>query len=293
MRNIPASLSQKLAEGVTTIAEAWRVTRGDGVVAAFTQHDRDLSFAGTLFKAAGSLLGTSHEREVGLSPDRTALSGALDASAISENDLKLGRWNGAKIEAFWVDWTEPAAFIPMWRGQVAGANWRGNGFELDIVGQEASLSREIGRVYARTCDATLGDGRCKVDLGQNGRTFASTILAVTSDRSFTISIPAGKSAGHFVGGRFELTSGVANGWRSGIASIVAGPSDWTLTTSRPFALSPVAGNAVSISMGCDKSFVTCKDRFANALNFRGQPTLPGDDVAFGGPAASGNTGGKR
>jgi uncharacterized phage protein (TIGR02218 family) len=181
----------------------------------------------------------------------------------------------------------------MWRGQVAGANLRGNGFELDIVGQEASLSREIGSVYARTCDATLGDGRCKVDLGQSGRTLAATILAVTSDRSFTIPIPGGKTAGHFVGGRLEFSSGVANGWRTGVAAIVVGSSDWTLTTSRPFAVSPVAGNAVSIGMGCDKSFATCKGRFANALNFRGQPTLPGDDVAFGGPAASGNTGGKR
>jgi uncharacterized phage protein (TIGR02218 family) len=293
MRNVPAGLNQKLTQGVTTIAQAWRLTRGDGVVVAFTQHDRDITFAGTLFKAAGSLVGGAHEREVGLAPDRTALSGALEATAISEIDLKLGRWNGAKIEAFWVDWTTPSDFIAMWRGQVASASWRSNGFELDVVGQEASLNREIGRVYARTCDASLGDDRCKVDLGQNGRTIIATILAVISDRSFTIAIPVGQTAGHFVSGRILLGSGTATGWHSGIARIVAGASDWTLTTTRPFPIIPVAGNSVAITTGCDKSFATCKDRFANALNFRGQPMMPGDDVAFGGPAVSGNDGGKR
>lgn len=293
MRNLPASLSQKLAEGVTTIAQAWRLTRADGVIVAFTQHDRDLTFGDTLFKAAGSLVGTDHEREVGLAPDRTALSGALQATAISETDLKLGRWNAAKIEAYWVDWTNPSDFIPMWRGQVAGASWRGNGFELDIVGQEASLSKEIGRVYARACDAVLGDARCKVDLAQSGRTLTAAILAVASDRRFTIAIPAGKSASHFIGGRIEIINGIAMGWRCDSADIVAGSTSWAISLARPFAVSPNAGDMVSLAMGCDKSFATCKERFGNGLNFRGQPKMPGDDVAFAGPAVSGNTGGKR
>jgi uncharacterized phage protein (TIGR02218 family) len=30
--------------------------------------------------------------------------------------------------------------------------------------------------------------------------------------------------------------------------------------------------------GCDKRLETCRDRFANTLNFRGEPHLPGNDL---------------
>ena len=35
------------------------------------------------------------------------------------------------------------------------------------------------------------------------------------------------------------------------------------------------------SPACDKRFATCKAKFANALNFRGFPHLPGNDAAYG------------
>ncbi len=34
---------------------------------------------------------------------------------------------------------------------------------------------------------------------------------------------------------------------------------------------------MTVTIGCDKSFATCRDRFANALNFRGFPHMPGID----------------
>jgi uncharacterized phage protein (TIGR02218 family) len=293
MRVLPAGLSQKLNEGVTTLAQAWRLTRSDGVVVALTQHDRDLSFDGTLFQAAGGLISGDHEWAVGLGPDRAALSGALSARAISETDLKLGRWNGAKIDAFWVDWTNPSDFIPMWRGQIAGASWRGNGFELDVVGEDAALNGEIGRVYARTCDARLGDARCGVDLAQNGRAFAATILAIPSDRTLTLASPNGQTTSDFIGGRVTITNGVVSGWQSAIMTIVTAGNNWVISLSEPLPVKPAIGDGLSVAMGCDKSFATCKGRFANSLNFRGQPNLPGDDVAYGGPAQTGNDGGRR
>jgi uncharacterized phage protein (TIGR02218 family) len=293
MRNLPPNLAQKLDSGVTTLAYAWRLTRTDGVTVAVTQHDRDLTFGGTLFVAAQGYVGGNFEREVSLASDRTALSGALKIGAITEADLALGRWDQAKVEAFWVDWTSPTDFIPMWTGIVAGASWRGSVFELDIVGPETVLNRDIGRVYARTCDAVLGDARCKVDLASAARTISTTIASTISDRALTIALPVGKTSSDFVGGVFTMMNGPAALWRCDIARVDAGATTWQLSLSRPLPVAPQAGDAIKITMGCDKAFSTCKTRFANALNFRGQPTLPGDDVAFGGPAMTGNDGGKR
>jgi hypothetical protein len=39
----------------------------------------------------------------------------------------------------------------------------------------------------------------------------------------------------------------------------------------------VAGDHPDISLGCDKRSSTCSGRFDNLLNFRGFPTIPGED----------------
>ena len=52
MRTIPAGLKAHLDGGATTVCHAWRVTRRDGTVLGFTEHDHDLVFGGTLFAAA-------------------------------------------------------------------------------------------------------------------------------------------------------------------------------------------------------------------------------------------------
>lgn len=44
---------------------------------------------------------------------------------------------------------------------------------------------------------------------------------------------------------------------------------------------------------CDKRFETCRDVYANAVNFRGFPHMPGPDALIAGPAAGDNDGGKR
>ena len=42
---------------------------------------------------------------------------------------------------------------------------------------------------------------------------------------------------------------------------------------------PVApGARVLLTEGCNKNFATCRDRFANSFNFRGEPYLPGNDL---------------
>ena len=35
---------------------------------------------------------------------------------------------------------------------------------------------------------------------------------------------------------------------------------------------------VRLTEGCDKQLSTCRDRFANAVNFRGEAHLPGNDL---------------
>ena len=40
------------------------------------------------------------------------------------------------------------------------------------------------------------------------------------------------------------------------------------------------GDGVAVTAGCDRQFATCRDRFANAANFRGFPHIPGQDAVL-------------
>lgn len=45
----------------------------------------------------------------------------------------------------------------------------------------------------------------------------------------------------------------------------------------------VADDHPGVGLGCDKRFATCAERFGNALNFRGFPTIPGGDYLVAHP----------
>jgi len=45
------------------------------------------------------------------------------------------------------------------------------------------------------------------------------------------------------------------------------------------------GCRVELREGCDKRFATCVSRFDNAVNFRGEPHLPGNDLLTRYPGA--------
>ena len=53
-----------------------------------------------------------------------------------------------------------------------------------------------------------------------------------------------------------------------------------LVTLEPPPFAVVAGDTFKVTAGCDKSFGACKAKFANTINFRGFPHLPGNDAVY-------------
>jgi len=68
------------------------------------------------------------------------------------------------------------------------------------------------------------------------------------------------------------------GLNAGVARDVIGwvQATRTLTLFLPLPFPCAAGDVLRIQPGCDKRLATCRDRFANRLNFRGEPYVPGD-----------------
>uniref|UniRef100_UPI003F71554B DUF2163 domain-containing protein n=1 Tax=Elioraea sp. TaxID=2185103 RepID=UPI003F71554B len=55
----------------------------------------------------------------------------------------------------------------------------------------------------------------------------------------------------------------------------------TLALFLPLPFPALPGDVLRVQPGCDKRLATCRDRFANRLNFRGEPHIPGDKGIIG------------
>ena len=208
MRLIPSDMQASLDAGVTTHCWCWRVTRTDGQVFGFTDHDRDLLFDELVHLSGSGFGGADLETSPGFAPDQGEMVGALDSVVLTEADLKAGLWSAARIETWRVDWTSPDLAVKTAIGELGEIRRIDGRFEADILGLSHKLDAEMGHMFTRRCDASLGDPRCTI------------------------------SSAH-----------------------------------------------VDFALGCDKRFSTCRDRFANSVNFRGFPHLIGNDVLQASPSS--------
>lgn len=276
MRTIPEGLATHLAAGVTTLCHCWRLTRRDGAVLGFTDHDRALTFAGTEFLAASGFSASGREEETGLSAATSEVTGGFSSEAISEADLSAGLYDGARVELFLVNWANPAQRLRLKVEDVGEVTRAGGEFRAELRGLTHRLSQPQGRVYARRCDAVLGDARCGVSLAGSAFRATGSVTAVTDESRLKVSGLGGFAAGFFRHGRLTFTGGAL----AGTVAEIDGQDGAALRLWLPLAVLPAVGDAVTVTAGCDRSFSTCREKFANGKNFRGFPHMPGADFAY-------------
>jgi len=163
MRNIPEEMAARVESGAATLCHAWVLTTSDGEVQGFTDHDRELTLDGVVCRAASGWTAGVAEGEIGLTAGSLAVAGALDNVTLTEADIAAGRYDGALVEMWKVDWMRPDLRVRLWAGTFARLRRDGDRFLADLQGPLAALERVVGRTYGRDCDAVLGDGRCGVD----------------------------------------------------------------------------------------------------------------------------------
>uniref|UniRef100_Q07QB8 Bacteriophage phiJL001 Gp84 C-terminal domain-containing protein n=1 Tax=Rhodopseudomonas palustris (strain BisA53) TaxID=316055 RepID=Q07QB8_RHOP5 len=291
MRAIPAALQVKLDAGITTLAQCWIVRRRDGVVQGFTDHDSDLAVTGVLCRAGTGLAASEAAQRFDLSVDGAEISGALSDATLSEADLAAGRYDAATVESYLVDWSDPALTLLTARSTLGEVRREGQAFTAELRGLADLLSQESGRLYTAHCGADLGDARCGVNLGNPAWRGSGVVAATLSPALIAVSGLSGFAEGVFTAGRLTWTSGANAG--SGIEikqhRVAAGGPRLTLwqAMAEPIAV----GDAFAITAGCDKQFSTCRDRFGNALNFRGFPQIPGNDFVISYPVPGHGDGG--
>lgn len=277
MRALTQSHAARIASGATTFAHVWMVTRKDGAVFGFTDHDAALTFQGVLCSAASGLTLGAIEKRTGLGIDTAAIEGVLDDEAITAEDLAAGAWDGARVEIYQVDWANAANFVHLFAGRLGEVRETAAGLAAELRGLTAALNIALGRTFSRLCDAEVGDARCGVALGAPAFSGAGFVTATQG------------------GSAIDATglSGFADGWFTGGVLVTAAGKRLRCTSHRNLGAAAAleysgahtfsVGAGFVVFAGCDRRFDTCRGKFQNAANFRGFPHIPGSDSISAGP----------
>ena len=280
MKTLDPALQTHLDEGTTTLAWCWRIARADGVSFGFTDHDRLLSFGGTGYEPESGLSASEIRSGSDLSVDSQDAEGALTSDRITETDILDGRWDNALVEVWRVNWQAPGQRVLIRRGAIGELRRGRMSFVAEVRSMAHVLGQTVGRVFQGTCDAALGDGRCRVDLDASTFKGTGTVVDPIRDRVFTASGISGFANGWFAFGVLEWASGGNSGRRDEIVLHEIASGLVTITLLEAPVRVITTGDTFTIRAGCDKRPETCTAKFSNIASFRGFPHIPGQDAVM-------------
>lgn len=281
MITIPAALQTHLNSGATTMCHCWRLTRKDAVVQGFTNHDENIVLLGTTFLAASGFTASQINKSLGLSTDNLEVQGALSSASINEDDLALGRYDDAYIELFWVNWADVTQYITQMTGFTGETKRSGVAFTAELRGLSTKIDQTTMRTYKRTCDARLGDNRCKVNLTLPAFNGTATIASILSPRVFTVIGLGAFAAKLFAFGLATFNTGPNAGLILDVKSHTINLAGIvTIELWAAPAFTPSVGNTMAMQVGCDQSIGTCFTVFNNVVNNRSFVKMPGNDTVI-------------
>jgi uncharacterized phage protein (TIGR02218 family) len=284
MRQLPASLQASLDSGATTLCWCWRIAPRNGPALGFTDHDRDLVFDGTTFEAASGFSSSELRESVGLAVDNLEVESALISPRLTEEALAAGDFDDALVEIFRVDWSDVASRVLLRRGSLGEVRRSGHAFAAEVRGLAHYLQQSQGRLFQYACDAELGDARCGIDLSSGLYRASGAVTAALGDRLLSTAELAAYADGWFTRGLLTFTGGANAGRAVEVKRHQKRAGETTIELWQAPGAAIVAGDAFTLTAGCDKQHATCRDKFTNSVNYRGFPHMPGNDFLASPPS---------
>lgn len=283
-----------LETAATTTCRAWSVIRKDGRVYGFTDHDQDLTFEGIVFKAGTGLTAGALQTSAGFAVDNTEVVGAFSDDAIREIDLAAGRFDGAMVTNWLVNWANTAQRTIRFKGNFGEIRYNSGKFTVELRGLTEALNQSRGRVYQKNCSAELGDKQCKFDMATPGYSAQGTITAISEQGTYRLSTGSNQVGRWFERGTATVLTGEAQGLMGNIKFDKLDGTHRQIELWIDFGFAPLVGDIIRLEPGCDKLVETCRAKFSNFLNYRGFPHIPSTDWATSYPVSNQiNDGGSR
>ncbi len=283
MRELSAAFASHLRSGATTLCHCWKLTRRDNAVQGFTDHDRSITLDGVVYKASTGFTASALESGLGLHVSNMDAAGALSSSGLSDDAIARGDYDGADVEIRRVNWQQPEQNVLLTKGEIGEIRRTQNGWTAELRSPVWRLAQPAGHLYQYHCDAVLGDKRCGFNV-QTAGFFGEGTIAGYDDNLVRVSGFEDFPEGRFSLGVMRILSGVHAAAEMEIRRhFRRAGQDWLEFVFLPNPPPPI-GSAVRLSVGCDKSFASCKTIFSNQHNYRGFPHMPGNDYVQAPPS---------
>jgi|CXWL01.1.fsa_nt_gi uncharacterized phage protein (TIGR02218 family) len=271
---LPSAAQTHLSGDALTVAFCIEIAKIDGTFLRLTSHSASLIVASNTYHADVGSDATAIKLVNNMSVGGGDMSTLIKSSFITEADILAGKYNGADYKIFIVDFTQPDLWqVTLTTGLLGELKIEGEQFTTELRSLSQKLNKVIGEYYSPGCRAQLYDARCTVNPA--AFSYSGVVETVTDNASFT-GTPT-KAADFFKYGRVLWLTGANAGLVSEIkTSGAAKEIVLFIDANAPIAI----GDTYTIREGCDKNFQTCKTKFSNHLNFRGEPHIPGIEKAF-------------
>ena len=274
---ISAALQAHYEQETTTLATLWKITRRDGLVFTYTDHDKAIVFNSLTYVATAGYDAGAFKTAAAMNVDDVNLTGLLMIDAITAADIEAGLWDGAKVEISEVNYEDLTMDENVLRfGEIGEIQRDGQLFRVELRGLMQYLQNNFGRLVTASCDADLGDARCGVNL-EALRVFGD-VTAFVSQRQFTADFGAttgvGGDANYFRYGVVTWITGLNSGISMEVQSYSAS-GVFVLQLNMPYAIA--VSDQFSAVPGCNKIGRTgdCLNKFNNYPRFRGFEDVPG------------------
>lgn len=258
------------SQPLETVATWWRIHRRDGVALGFTTHDGDLWFDGVLHRATPGMMPSAIRRSADLQPDSAEVAGAITHDAITAADLGSGRFDGARVTIGLVDW-ETLERTALYRGTIGTVGEEAGTFSAQLQSRKAELLRDPVPRVSPSCRAVFCGPGCNL----SGARFSHEVVVATDVATGEgVEVAAEVAIGALAGGNLRWLDGPY----AGLATTVLATRENRLLLDMPLDTAVPAGVRAAVREGCDHTLATCSERFGNAINFQGEPFLPGNDL---------------
>jgi len=261
-----------------TVATFWRVLRTDGVTLGFTTHDAALWFDGIRHSASPGMTPSAIKRSAGFTDDSAEVEGAISDATISAWDLTAGRYDGAEVVVGLVDW-QTLETQTLYSGTIGTVSRQDIGFAAELQSAKANLLIDPVPSTSPNCRADF----CGMGCGLSVARFThEAVLSAQDTVNNAVTLSCAVPPANLVGGSLYWLDGPY----SGLAMAVLGVINGEVILDSPLDAAVPIGARALVTEGCDHTLGTCGGRFANAVNFQGEPYLPGNDLImrYGVPA---------
>lgn len=178
MRSISPALLAHLQGDVRTLATLWQITRTDGAMFAFTDHDAPITIGGVTYQSA-AFTSSAIDTTSDISVSNLEVQSVFDSASITQYDLDAGLWNSAQVSISLCNFMNlTQGTVQIASGILGQAKILNGRYQVELRGLTQIMQQGYGDHFQPTCRATFGDSACTIALAP--LTFTGSVSSLST-----------------------------------------------------------------------------------------------------------------